>query len=186
MLLLAVQNLVLDIGQIVILHIFLEDLADVWILIFINELHPIGASDTVTFALGVGFVAKDGPLVEGAVESSNNSALSVSDNILLLLVDFVSNVALSSLDKDNFVDLIQFLEQDSSSILLSWLQVLEELEHEESIFLVAPVIVIMVPWVLEGNVIVLRNSEESLEDLAEVTKEEVSVNLVDDLHWELL
>jgi hypothetical protein len=44
----------------------------------------------------------------------------------------------------------------------------------------------MVPWVLECNVIVLRDSEESLEDLAEVTEEEVSIDLVDDLHWELL
>lgn len=44
----------------------------------------------------------------------------------------------------------------------------------------------MVPWVLERNIIVLRDSEESLEDLAEVTEEEVSIDLVDDLHWKLL
>ena len=44
----------------------------------------------------------------------------------------------------------------------------------------------MVPWVLERNIIVLGDSEESLEDLAEVTEEEVSIDLVDDLHWKLL
>ena len=44
----------------------------------------------------------------------------------------------------------------------------------------------MVPRVLEGNIVVLWNSEESLEDLAEIAEQEVSVNLIDDLYWELL
>ena len=52
--------------------------------------------------------------------------------------------------------------------------------------MVAPVIVVMVSWVLESNVIVFWNSEESLEDLAEITEEEVSVDLVNDLNRELL
>ena len=44
----------------------------------------------------------------------------------------------------------------------------------------------MVPRVLESDIVVLGDSEESLEDLTKVTEEEVSVDLVDNLHWELL
>lgn len=147
---------------------------------------PVGTSDAVTFAFRVSLVAEDSSLIEGAVKCPHNSALGVSDHILLLLIDLISNVALTSLDENDLIDLIKLLKENSSSILLSWFQVLEELEHEESILLVTPVIVVMVPWVLERNVIVLRDSEESLEDLAEVTEEEISIDLVNDLHWELL
>ena len=125
MLFLAVQNFVLNVCKVVIFYILFQDLADVGELILVNKLNPVGASDAVTFALRVGLVAEDSSLIEGAVECSYNSALSVSDHILLLLIDLISNVALSSLDENNFVDLVKLLEENSSSILLSWLQVLK-------------------------------------------------------------
>ena len=121
MLFLAVQNLVLDVGQIVIFNILFENLADVWEFILVHKLNPVGASDTVSLALGVGFVTEYGSFVECTVKSSNNSALSVSNNILLLLIDLVTDITLTSFDENNLVDLIQLLEQNSSSILLSWL-----------------------------------------------------------------
>lgn len=186
MLLLAVQNLVLDVGQVVILHILLKDLADVRELELIHKLHPVGASDAVSLALRVGLVAEDSSLVEGAVEGSYNGTLGVSNHILLLLVDLVSNITLTSLDEDNLVDLVQLLEENGAGILLSWLKVLEKFEHEESVLLIIPVVVVMVSWVFESLLVVLWDPEESLEDLAEVTEEEVSVNLINDLHGELV
>jgi hypothetical protein len=169
-LLLAVQNLVLDVRQVVMLHILLEDLRDVGVLILIDEGDPVGSSDAVAFALGVGLVAEYSPLVKGAVESSNNRGFIVSDHVLLLLVDLVSDISLSSLNEDDLVDLIKLLEKDGSGILMPWLKELEQLEHEESILLVIPVVVVMVPWILERSIIVLGDAEESLEALAEVTE----------------
>jgi len=117
---LAVQNLVLNVSQIVIFNILLQDLANIRELILVNKLNPVGSSDAVTFALRVSLVAEDSSLIEGAVKCSDNSALGVSDHILLLLIDLISNVALTSLDENNFINLVKLLEQNSSSILLSW------------------------------------------------------------------
>ena len=110
MLFLAFQNLILDVGQIVIFHILFENLADVGEFILVHKLNPVGASDTVSLALRVGFVTEYGSLVECAVKSSDNSALSVSNNILLLLVDLVTNITLTSFNENDLVDLIQLLE----------------------------------------------------------------------------
>ena len=106
MLFLAIQNLVFDVGEIVVLHILFQDLTDVRELIFVDQLNPVGTSNTVSFALRVSLVAEDSSLVEGAVECSHYSALGVSDDILLLLVDLVSDITFSSFDEDDLVDLI--------------------------------------------------------------------------------
>ena len=104
--LLAFQHLVFDIGQVVILNIFLQGLADVWVLSLVCELDPIRSPNAVSFALRIGFVTENSSLVECAIKCSNNGTLGVSNHILLLLVDLVTDIALSSLNENDLIDLI--------------------------------------------------------------------------------
>ena len=69
---------------------------------------------------------------------------------------------------------------------MSGLQELKELEHELSVLLVVPIVEVMVPWVLEGDIVVLWDPEETLERLAELVEEELAVDLVDYFHGQLI
>ena len=104
--LLAVQNLILDVAQVILLHIHFEGLANVWILLLVDQEDPVGSPNAIPGTLRIGLIAEDSSFVESAVKCTDNGALVVPNDILLLLIDLIADIALSLLDEDNLVNLI--------------------------------------------------------------------------------
>ena len=57
-------------------------------------------------------VYEDCPLVECYVISANDNVVRVSDAELSLLVDFIAHIYDSLIDEDDFIDLLELLEDD--------------------------------------------------------------------------
>jgi hypothetical protein len=172
-LLFASKDLLLNVLHIVFLYIFFEGYRNVRVCIFVHQISPVLFPDTISLTMGLSSVAEDGSLVESAVVTSNYCSSGVSDDKLLLLVDLVSYVTFTSLNENDFSDLIKFFEKHCVSILLSWLKVLEELEHELSILLIIHIVVVAVIWVkvaviVMGFFVALWDPKEPHEQLLEV------------------
>jgi hypothetical protein len=75
-------------------------------------------------------VHENEPLVEIHLKSTDHRRWPELLTIFLDLVDFVSNVVLTSADKEDLVALVQLLIDDFSSLEKSNLQVLHDESHE--------------------------------------------------------
>ena len=173
MLLLASEDLLLDVLLVIIFNVPFEGSSDIWEIVLADQFHPVLLPNRVAFAVGFGSVAENSSFVESTVEPTDDCGCRVPNDKLFLLVDFVTDITFSSLDENDFSDLIKFFEKHCVSILLSWLKVLEELEHELSILLIIHIVVVAVIWVkvsvvVMGIFIALWDPKEPHEQLLEV------------------
>lgn len=151
--------------------------------VFVGEFKstPIFLSDDIALTMGISFVNEQASLVIRSFEDTKNRLMI---ELLLqadVLVDFVPDAVLPFLDEMNLVDVVQFLMDESVSVVGDWFKGFEDIRHEVGVIFVCPSVEAM-----ESLGRQILNFKILSERLQEFGKEEVSVDLKLDFIRELL
>jgi len=102
------------------------------------ELPPVLLSDDVSFASNVGLVDEQTSLIKACFESTDYRLAWESHFKMDLFVNFVADVVKAFFDENDFVNVIKLREEEFSLVVVDWLQILENLDHEVLVLKVAP------------------------------------------------
>jgi hypothetical protein len=111
-------------------------LANVWI--FGQHPGPVLLPDEVPVAGTQSFVHENRPFVERARVGANYSLVLELQHILFHSVYFVSNGIGAPIEEENFILLIQLIDDHSVFVLESWLQGPKDAHHKVYILVVIP------------------------------------------------
>lgn len=133
---------------------------------------PILLPDDVPFAGDVCLVDEEASLVEAGFKATNDRLSWESHFEMDLFVDFVSDIIEAFFNENDFVYVIQFGEEELPLVVMHWLKILKNLDHEVLVLEIAP----RVEAVLVSRILVW-NAEIVSEALQETHEQEISVNL---------
>ena len=126
-------------------------------------------SDTVTLTMVLGFVAENDSHVERAIICSNKCFICIPERKVPFLVHSVSNVDSSTFDENDFVNVIEFVENNCIGDQMSIIHLSQNLYHEVSVSLIVPTVFIA---------LTIENGEEFSESIQKVGEIEVCVDFV--------
>ena len=100
---------------------------------------------------------------------------------MALLIDFITDVIEPILNKNDLVNIIKLGEEDGCFVILDWLQMLKDFDHEFLVLEICPGVVAM-----SVGALVVGDAEVSSEVLQEAFKEKVCIDGSLFFNWELL
>ena len=174
-----------DFGDVLVEHFPLQDREELWVVI--HDSLPVGLPDRVTFALSMGPVDEDLPLVETNVESTDDGVLAQPQLELLSLVHLIADVVLSLFDEQNLIHLVKLNVNNLSWGKDPWLEVLQNIDHEVLVLDVVPCEERVVNP--DGVIFISRlfgEVKELLEVVDERLEQEITVDLPLHVCWQLL
>ena len=109
---------------------------------------PVLLSDDVAAAGGEGLVNKETSFIKASFKPTDHSLAWVSHFKMDLLIDFITNIVEPVLNKDDLVDVIQFREEESCFVVVHWLKILKNVNHELLVLEIGPGVITVSVWVL--------------------------------------
>lgn len=82
-------------------------------------------------------------MIERATVVCNNDALFLAEDVVLLSIDLKADVALTLVEKQDFSEIIQLVEENCIAWLVSWFQVAEDFDHKITVLVVTPAVVVV-------------------------------------------
>ena len=136
--------------------------------------------DHVALALGHCSVNKYLTFIEADFESTNNCFAVETESELLGLVNFVSDIIVTRIDKEYLVDFIEFVMDGLPSWNLNRFQLFQHLYHEVLVVHVIPGVVSVFNICLNRFLLKLKELPELLN---KVLKQKFAVKLLLNISW---
>jgi len=137
----------------------------------ILEWSPILLSDHVASTCSKGLVNKKTPFIKTSFKTTNHCLSRISHFKMNLLIDFISNIVEPVLYENNLVNVIQFRKEKRCLVIVHWLQILQNFDHELLVLEISPSVITVSIWTL-----VIWNAEVPPEVLKESFEQEVCIN----------
>ena len=137
-------------------------------------------TDDITFNILESSVDEQTSLVKTDFKGSDDSLVEMSLLKNNFLVDLIASVVQASLNEDDFVNVIQLVENCGSSWVVNWFKLLKNSDHEVLVVKVLPGVECILVRALS-----ISESEVISETLQEVLEQKVRVNFSLNLKWKL-
>ena len=136
MVVLDFQEWFLDLMLVDLSTVLDDDSCDFWEIV--HDGVPVGFSDAVTAAVCLTLVNKHCSHIVTTIVCSNHYAIFIPNDVLFLLVDFITNVNPAVRNKDYLAHFLKLFKQNMALLFHSWLEISQDFHHEFSVLLVIP------------------------------------------------
>lgn len=177
--LLLVQQGSSDLVDVIEQCLSLDRAIQLWMLVL--QCSPILLSDDVATACCESLVNKEAPLVKASFKPTDHSLARVSHFEMNLLIDFITDIVEPMLDENDLIDVIQLCEEKLGFIIMNWLQILQDFDHEFLVLEIGPGVIAVSIWAL-----IIGNAEVPSEVLQEAFEQEVCIDCSLDFDGKLL
>ena len=107
-------------------------------LLIIEKFSPFLQSDEISFALSMGFINCDCPLLINSSKCTDHSLFALVWEKSLFVFHSEPDFEWAFHEKSYFIDIFKFLINQSVLVIMNWLERIHDLEHVTSIFFVSP------------------------------------------------